>query len=371
MPKHLTEKDLVISSIEPVNPKHDCIWINADSGLIQVFYNKRWTKLGYYNTAEIDSKIAELNVSLNRLYEAKVDKVPGKVLSSNNFTKELKDKLDSVDDGANRYVHPSGDGYLHMTEEQKERWTNNDAKITSLNKSKADSVRLENNFLSLYSNDRKISSVEIPRLSEIHNINAKIEEFKKEFIDQTFTSFGYGSNLDCNNTLEGVVQQVLIRGTGKIESVNNMYRITCSDTRDVVRSERVHTCEFMLKKGLRGEGNTFDTIELVDNRYCAIYRVGNAKDEIVELSKDIDLALKNIKTYNNYTKIKVTSELAATEIKVHVATTLITNILNLFVNIQGIDEQMSLLEFAAMTMALNLEDIEEKIKEIGGSTGNE
>lgn len=369
MPKHLTEKDLVISSVQPTSPKNDCIWINSENGLIQVFSNSQWTRLGYYNTSEIDTKIADLNISLNTLYETKVDKIPGKVLSSNNFSKDLKEKLDGVDDGANRYIHPTGDNYLHMTSEQQKKWNDDDAKINKLKETKADSARLENNHLSLYSNDNKISTVEIPHLSEIQSIETKMEEFKRELIEYSSISFGYGSNLDCENTKEGVAQYVSIRGTENVESERNMYTITCTNTRDVVRSERVHTCEFMLEKGLRKDGNTFDSIELVDNnRYCAIYRVGREKPEIVELSKDVDLALKNIKIFNGYTKIKVSSLHSAAEIKVFVAATVIGNVFNLFVNIQGIAEQMSLLEFAAMTMSLNLKDIENKIDTmIGGS----
>lgn len=371
MPKHLTEKDLVISTMEPINPKNDCIWINSDSGLIQVFMNKRWNTLGYYNKAEIDSKIADLNVSLNKLYDAKVDKVPGKVLSSNNFTNTLKTKLDSISEGANLYTHPTGDGNLHMTEAQKERWTNNDDDITRLSENKADDIKLENNVLSLYANGRKTSSVEIPYLSEITNIHTRLEEFKREFIEQTFTSYGFGSNLDCNSTLEGVAKSIIIRGTEDVEHERNVYMIKCTNKRDELRSENIYSCELILNKSLRKRGNDYDSVELVNDKYCVIYRVGKETPEIEELSSDIDLALKNIKTFNNYTKIVVTSLYSSAEIKVFVANTLISNVMNLFVNIQGIDEQMSLLEFAALTMSLNLKDIEKEIDKMVGGNSDE
>lgn len=44
----------------------------------------------------------------------KVDKVSGKQLSSNDFTDALKVKLEGIAEGANNYVHPTGDGNLHV-----------------------------------------------------------------------------------------------------------------------------------------------------------------------------------------------------------------------------------------------------------------
>jgi len=49
--------------------------------------------------AEIaQSKIADLSET----FDTKVDKVEGKTLSSNDFTNELKNKLDGIDEGAQR-----------------------------------------------------------------------------------------------------------------------------------------------------------------------------------------------------------------------------------------------------------------------------
>lgn len=368
MPKHLTEKDLVVSSSQPISPKQDCIWINTDSGLIQVFLNNQWVHLGYYNTLEVDSKIADLNISLNKLYSNKVDKVPGKVLSSNNFTTILKKKLDGIEDGANKYIHPNGDGYLHMTTDQKTRWIENDTNIENLNRTKGDDVKLENSHLNLYSNGRLISSVDIPYLSDIHNINTKIESFKKEFLDEAFTDFGFGYMLECTNTLEGVVKNVIVRGIEETEYEQNVYTITSSNA----DSSITQTYEVMLDKSLRKKGNVYDTIQLVDDRYCAVYRVDKPTDEpeIIELGRDIDLSLKNIKTFNKFTRISVESLHSQSEIKARVASTLITNILNMFVSVQGFDEQLRLLEFAAMTMSLNLKDIEDKIDNIVGGNEN-
>ena len=46
--------------------------------------------------------------------ENKVDKVEGKGLSTNDYTDEEKEKLASIDPDATSYVHPTGDGWLHI-----------------------------------------------------------------------------------------------------------------------------------------------------------------------------------------------------------------------------------------------------------------
>lgn len=52
----------------------------------------------------------ETTVLLNK----KVDKVTGKGLSANDFTNDLKTKLDGIEAGANAYTHPVGDGNQHV-----------------------------------------------------------------------------------------------------------------------------------------------------------------------------------------------------------------------------------------------------------------
>ena len=44
----------------------------------------------------------------------KVDKVTGKELSTNDFTTLLKNKLDAVEDEANKYIHPTTAGNKHI-----------------------------------------------------------------------------------------------------------------------------------------------------------------------------------------------------------------------------------------------------------------
>lgn len=54
-----------------------------------------------------------------------VEKEEGKGLSTNDFTNEYKTKLDGVEVGANKYVHPIGDGNLHVPATS----TTNDGKV--------------------------------------------------------------------------------------------------------------------------------------------------------------------------------------------------------------------------------------------------
>lgn len=60
-------------------------------------------KADTYTKTQVDTYLAN-----------KVDKVSGKGLSTNDFTAAYKTKLDGVEAGANKYVHPTEDGNLHV-----------------------------------------------------------------------------------------------------------------------------------------------------------------------------------------------------------------------------------------------------------------
>lgn len=55
-----------------------------------------------------------LTTELDRILEKKVDTIVGKVLSSNDFTDELKNKLNGVAENANNYSHPTTTGNKHI-----------------------------------------------------------------------------------------------------------------------------------------------------------------------------------------------------------------------------------------------------------------
>lgn len=61
-----------------------------------------------------DKSTTYTKTDVNDKLDTKVDKVDGKVLSSNDFTNDLKTKLEGITAGANKYTHPSGDGNLHV-----------------------------------------------------------------------------------------------------------------------------------------------------------------------------------------------------------------------------------------------------------------
>lgn len=58
------------------------------------------------------------------LLNNKVDKVSGKGLSTNDFTAAYKTKLDGIEAGANKYVHPSDSNTRHVTDAQITTWNN-------------------------------------------------------------------------------------------------------------------------------------------------------------------------------------------------------------------------------------------------------
>lgn len=57
---------------------------------------------------------AELVVGLQNILDGKVDKVSGKQLSDENFTTAEKTKLAGIEDGANKYIHPTTAGNKHI-----------------------------------------------------------------------------------------------------------------------------------------------------------------------------------------------------------------------------------------------------------------
>lgn len=65
----------------------------------------------YYTETEIDTKLA-----------GKVDKVSGKGLSTNDFTNVYKNKLDGIEEGANKYIHPDTHPASMITESASKRF---------------------------------------------------------------------------------------------------------------------------------------------------------------------------------------------------------------------------------------------------------
>lgn len=61
-----------------------------------------------------DKETTYTKIEVDTALSNKVDKVSGKGLSANDFTNTLKAKLEGIEEGANNYVHPTGDGNLHV-----------------------------------------------------------------------------------------------------------------------------------------------------------------------------------------------------------------------------------------------------------------
>lgn len=76
---------------------------NSYKGTVQSALNGKANVNDVYTKGQTDN-----------LLNNKVDKVSGKGLSTNDFTTDLLNKLNGIETGANRYIHPSGDGNLHV-----------------------------------------------------------------------------------------------------------------------------------------------------------------------------------------------------------------------------------------------------------------
>lgn len=76
---------------------------NTYKGQVSDSLDLKADKSTTYTKTEVDSRLNN-----------KVDKVSGKGLSTNDFTTALKTKLEGIEEGANNYVHPTGDGNLHV-----------------------------------------------------------------------------------------------------------------------------------------------------------------------------------------------------------------------------------------------------------------
>ena len=90
----------------------------------------------------VDAKIAEAslngevdlsNYATKTDLNSKVDKMEGKGLSTNDYTDEEKNKLNSIEEGANNYIHPTEHEasmiiedveHRFVTDEEKNRWNN-------------------------------------------------------------------------------------------------------------------------------------------------------------------------------------------------------------------------------------------------------
>lgn len=69
-----------------------------------------------------DSTIRHVSDTEKTTWNNKVDKIPGKELSTNDFTTIEKNKLSTIADNANNYVHPNDASTRHVTDAEKVKW---------------------------------------------------------------------------------------------------------------------------------------------------------------------------------------------------------------------------------------------------------
>lgn len=91
----------IIESYTAPNPKEYTYWVdltsNPNKGVIKYFKgNGKWADVNDKTNDDQSKDIEQLQKSVDNLKSTKVDKVSGKELSSNDFTDQYKNKLDSM-----------------------------------------------------------------------------------------------------------------------------------------------------------------------------------------------------------------------------------------------------------------------------------
>lgn len=107
----------------------------------------------------------ELVAGLEEALNNKVDKVPGKGLSTEDFTSAEKNKLAGIEEGANHYVHPDTHPASMITETSTRRFVSDSEKSTWNNKEDKANKGKANGYASLDSNG-KVPLSQLPDASK-------------------------------------------------------------------------------------------------------------------------------------------------------------------------------------------------------------
>ena len=84
----------------------------------------------FYNVEDFNENMEVIDGELKNLEDNKVDKIPGKGLSTNDYTTEEKNKLAGIEAGANKYVHPSTHSADMIVENTNKRFVSDTEKAT-------------------------------------------------------------------------------------------------------------------------------------------------------------------------------------------------------------------------------------------------
>jgi len=162
MPKILSNLDLSKNELQnarvqnlgshPSNAVEGQIYFNTAESKFYIYSNALWRDLvtseeamtnhgnefhveEYDTVISVNSKISGVQADLTNGLATKVDKVIGKVLSSNDYTDTEKTKLFGIDVGANNYSHPSTHPASIIDESITRRFVSDAEKTTWNNKS--------------------------------------------------------------------------------------------------------------------------------------------------------------------------------------------------------------------------------------------
>lgn len=104
---------------------------------------------------------AKQDIDGNDITTTYVKKDGSKVLSTEDFTTELKNKLDGVDENANNYVHPTNHSASIITEDTTHRFVTDTEKSTWSAKANTEDIPDISNLATKSELDDKISATDI------------------------------------------------------------------------------------------------------------------------------------------------------------------------------------------------------------------
>lgn len=185
--------------------KKDPVADRNDTFNITTMLNENWDKL--------DTTLFNLN-------KDKVDKITGKGLSTNDFTKLLKDKLDGIEVGANKYIHPDNHSLDIITE------TTTKKIMTNLEREKLEGVAKNANN---YSHPLKHP----PTIIEQDLNNRFISDLELAQIEDNKTNLG--THL-ADETTHGIGDKSTLKTTHKISivgAVNELFLSASSGKTDI------------------------------------------------------------------------------------------------------------------------------------------
>lgn len=262
--------------------------VKSDKTYVDTELNKKYNKSEVYTKSETDSRIQEvvgaapealdtlkeIAESLNndsdfagtmtKELSKKVDKVEGKQLSTEDYTTSEKNKLLGIEEGANKYIHPSTHNASIITEDSTHRfitdterssWNDaNSKKHTHSNKSILDIITqtLINSWNSAYSHiSDAIKHITSDERTLWNTVSNKVDKITGKGLSTNDFTSAYKSKLD------GITD-----GATKVQKSNTNGNIIINGTEAIVYTHPVGTNPHGTTKSDLGLGNLTNDVQV-------------------------------------------------------------------------------------------------------------